>query len=96
MMIDMQSEIFRLRQPAPLVFRFRDMAIKLFSLFLLAAGWFLVVAAIALLRPGFIPLFAVAGLLVELLGLTLLARAHLASAVAPRPLSLVSNQERSY
>jgi UPF0716 family protein affecting phage T7 exclusion len=47
---------------------------KIFSLFLLVSGWFLVVAAIALLRPGFLAAFAVAGLAVELLGLTLLAR----------------------
>lgn len=51
---------------------------KLFSLFLLLAGWFLVVTAIALLRPGFIPVFAIAGVAVEVLGLVLLAREHLA------------------
>jgi membrane-bound ClpP family serine protease len=50
---------------------------KLFSLILLVAGWILVVTAIALLRPGFIPVFAIAGVAVEFLGLTLLAREHL-------------------
>jgi len=50
---------------------------KAFSLFLLVAGWFLVLAAIALLRPGFIPAFATAGVAVEFLGLALLAREHL-------------------
>jgi hypothetical protein len=49
---------------------------KVFSLFLMLAGWFLVVASIAMLKPGFVPVFAVAGLAVELLGLGLLARAQ--------------------
>jgi hypothetical protein len=52
---------------------------RAFSLFLLVAGWLLVVTAIAILRPGFVPVFAVAGLLVELLGLGLLARAQAVS-----------------
>ena len=38
------------------------------------SGWFLVLAAIALLRPGFLEVFAIAGVAVELLGLGLLAR----------------------
>ena len=50
-------------------------AMRVFSLLLLVAGWFLVVAAIALLKPGFVPVFAAAGLGVELLALGLLARA---------------------
>jgi uncharacterized membrane protein len=50
---------------------------KLFSVFLLVAGWFLVLTAIALLRPGFVPVFALAGVAVEFLGLALLAREHL-------------------
>ena len=49
---------------------------KVLSLILLVAGWFLVVAAIAMLKPGFVPVFAVAGVGVELLGLSLLARAQ--------------------
>jgi len=60
---------------------------KLFSLFLLVSGWFLVLAAIALLRPGFLAVFAVAGLAVELLGLALLARAYI---------PLQQRQERHY
>jgi hypothetical protein len=52
---------------------------KIFGLILLVAGWFLVMAAIALLKPGFVPVFAVAGVGVELLGLFLLARAQVAS-----------------
>ena len=64
---------------------------RTFSLFLLVAGWFLVVAAIALLRPGFVPVFAVAGLAVELLALTLLARAQAAVRRLPNP-----PQERRY
>jgi uncharacterized membrane protein len=64
---------------------------KVLSLFLLVAGWLLVVSAIAMLKPGFIPVFAVAGMAVELLALGLLARAHAAS----RPLP-ISRQERRY
>ena len=64
---------------------------RVFSLFLLVAGWFLVVAAIALLKPGFVPVFAVAGLAVELLALTLLARAQVAIRSFP-----ISRQERRY
>jgi len=59
------------------VFEFKDITMKVFSLFLLFAGWFLVVASIAMLRPGFLAVFAVAGLAVELLGLGLLAWAHM-------------------
>ena len=64
---------------------------KVFTLFLLVAGWFLVVAAIAMLRPGFLAAFVVAGIAVELLGLGLLARTH---AVARDP--FLSQQERRY
>ena len=63
------------------------MPMRLFSLCLLVAGWFLIVAAIAMLRPGFVPVFAAAGLAVELLGFGLLARAQatrLPEAVSPR------------
>jgi uncharacterized membrane protein len=67
------------------------MTMNVFSLFLLAAGWFLVVTAIALLKPGFVPVFVVAGVMVELLGLTLLARAQLAASRIS-----VSRQERRY
>jgi uncharacterized membrane protein len=59
------------------------------SLILLVAGWFLVVAAIAMLKPGFVPVFVVAGLAVELLGLGLLARTQ---AATPPP--AISRQER--
>jgi uncharacterized membrane protein len=57
---------------------------RVFSLFLLLSGWFLVAAAIALLKPNFVPVFAVAGLGVELLGLALLARAQAAALRLPR------------
>ena len=70
-----------------LVFEFKHINMKVFSLILLVAGWFLVVAAIAMLKPGFVPAFVVAGLAVELLGLGLLARAQ------AQPLS---RQERRY
>jgi TRAP-type C4-dicarboxylate transport system permease large subunit len=49
---------------------------RVFSLFLLLSGWFVVVSAIALLRPVFVPAFAVAGFAVILLGVVLLCRAH--------------------
>jgi hypothetical protein len=64
---------------------------KVLSLFLMVAGWFLVVAAIAALKPGFIPAFATAGLAVELLGFGLLARTQATSLSAPG-----SRQERRY
>jgi hypothetical protein len=64
---------------------------KILSLILLVAGWFLVVAAIAMLRPGFVPVFAVAGVGVELLGLSLLARAQVASLN-----QAISREERRY
>lgn len=67
----------------------KDTDMKSFSLFLLVAGWILVVTAIAMLRPGFMPVFVVAGLAVELLGLGLLARAQANSLPASR-------QERRY
>lgn len=50
---------------------------KLLSLFLIVAGWFLVMAAIALLKPAFIAAFVVAGVFVEILGIVLFARSHL-------------------
>lgn len=64
---------------------------RLFSLLLLVAGWFLVVAAIGLLKPGFVPVFVVAGFAVELLAVGLLARAH--AAIRHFPLS---RRERRY
>jgi hypothetical protein len=66
-------------------------AMRTFSLFLLVAGWFVVVASIALLRPGFVPAFAAAGFAVELLALVLLARAQAAVRRLPTP-----RQERRY
>jgi uncharacterized membrane protein YphA (DoxX/SURF4 family) len=73
------------------VFECKKTPMRIFSLFLLVAGWFLVVAAIALLRPGFVPIFAAAGLAVELLALVLLARAQAAVRSLPNP-----RQERRY
>ncbi len=71
------------------MFEFKHITMKVFSLFLMVAGWFLVVAAIALLRPGFLAAFVVAGVLVELLGLGLLARTQ---ATAPHTLSRQGRQ----
>ncbi len=75
-----------------LVFKLKHIVMKVFSLFLLVAGWLLVVAAIALLKSGLVPVFAVAGLAVELLGLGLLARAN---TVSP-PAAIFSGRERPY
>lgn len=51
---------------------------KIAGLLLLLAGWFLVVAALVLLRAASPQaLFMLAGLAVELLGLALLFRSHL-------------------
>ena len=51
--------------------------IKLSGLLLLAAGWLLVLAAMALLTaPLARSIFVAAGIAVEILGLTLLVRAH--------------------
>jgi hypothetical protein len=62
---------------------------KAFSLILLVAGWVLVVLAIAMLKPALLPVFAVAGFLIELLGFGLLARAQAVS-------QLVLRQERRF
>jgi hypothetical protein len=51
---------------------------KLAGLFLLVAGWAIVVGAVALLpSPGGRIGFVLAGMMVELLGLALTVRAHL-------------------
>jgi hypothetical protein len=50
---------------------------RILSLLLLLSGWLLVLAAVGLLRPGFLEVFAVAGVAVELLGLGLLARFYI-------------------
>jgi hypothetical protein len=65
---------------------------KALGLFLLVSGWIVMVSAIALLRPAFIPAFAVAGFAVDLLGLVLLARAH----TTPRLSGFQPRQERGY
>jgi hypothetical protein len=50
---------------------------KMAAFLLLVAGWFLVLAALALLRtPGARGAFVLAGLGVEVLGLVLIFRAH--------------------
>ncbi|AXC12501.1 hypothetical protein ACPOL_3206 [Acidisarcina polymorpha] len=64
---------------------------RVLSLLLLVAGWFLVVAAITLLRQGFVAAFAIAGVAVELLGLILFARTQI-----PAPRSVDSFVERRY
>jgi hypothetical protein len=76
-------------EPGWLVFEFKHSLMKVFSLILLVAGWFLVVAAIAMLKPAFIPVFTIAGLAIEFLGFGLLARAQSAS-------QLISRQERRF
>jgi hypothetical protein len=50
---------------------------KIAALLLILSGWFIVLAAVALLRAGSRAGFVYAGTGVELLGLALLFRAHL-------------------
>lgn len=51
---------------------------KIAGFFLLLSGWFLVLAALALLKPGAaLNIFVLAALAVEMVGLILVARAHL-------------------
>ncbi|HEX6896675.1 MAG TPA: hypothetical protein VF146_15450 [Bryobacteraceae bacterium] len=52
---------------------------KTAGLLLLPSGWFIVLSAIALLSGPARTGFALAGCAVELLGLTLLVRSHIAS-----------------
>jgi hypothetical protein len=55
----------------------RIQTIKITGVFLLVSGWSIVLAAVAMLRPGAAQgAFAVAGAVVEALGLALLLRAH--------------------
>ena len=55
--------------------RVRIPLIKLTAFFLLVSGWFIVLAAIAMLRSS--AGFVIAGVAIEILGLALLFRAHL-------------------
>jgi hypothetical protein len=50
---------------------------RLVGFFLLAAGWIIVLAAISLIAATPQTAFALAGICVQLLGLTLVVRAHL-------------------
>jgi hypothetical protein len=50
---------------------------RLLGIFLQLAGWIIVLAAIALLQAAPQTAFALAGFLVELLGVTLAVRSHL-------------------
>jgi len=51
--------------------------LKLLGFLLLAAGWFLVLAAVALLKPGASQIsFVLVAIAVEVLGLVLVFRAH--------------------
>lgn len=49
---------------------------KLGGLLLLVSGWGIVVAALLLLHGGALSAFILAGLAVEILGLTLFAKSH--------------------
>jgi len=51
---------------------------KFAGLMLLFAGWIIVAAAIALLQATALGIFTLAGIAVQVLGLVLLFRAHLA------------------
>jgi hypothetical protein len=50
---------------------------RLLGFFLQVAGWIIVLAAIALLQAAAQTAFALAGVLVELLGVTVAVRSHL-------------------
>jgi hypothetical protein len=50
---------------------------KIGGFLLLLSGWAIVLAALALLRGAAVSSFVIAGLLVEILGLVLVAKAHL-------------------
>jgi hypothetical protein len=51
---------------------------KLTGLLLLPSGWIIVLAAVALLKPSVSQnVFVLAGVAVEILGMTLIVRAHL-------------------
>ncbi len=50
---------------------------KLGGLLLLVSGWGIVVAALMLLHGGALSAFILAGLAVEILGLTLFAKSHI-------------------
>jgi hypothetical protein len=50
---------------------------KILGLILLLSGWGIVVAAISMLHGKAMPAFILAGVVVEVLGLTLVARSHL-------------------
>jgi hypothetical protein len=53
-----------------------EIFMRLPGFLLLLAGWLIVLAAVALLRSTAQGIFAVAGLGVQLLGLTLVVRSH--------------------
>ena len=50
---------------------------KLLGFLLLLSGWGIVVAALRLLHGTALPAFILAGILVEIIGLVMVARAHL-------------------
>lgn len=50
---------------------------KLGGFLLLLSGWGIVIAALRLLHTGALTVFVLAGVAVEILGLVLVARAHL-------------------
>jgi len=50
---------------------------KLLGFLLLLSGWGIVVAALALLHGGGVPVFVIAGFAIEVVGLVLVLRAHL-------------------
>ena len=54
-----------------------EILMRLPGFLLLLAGWVIVLAAVALLRSTAQGLFAIAGLGVQLLGLTFVVRSHL-------------------
>jgi hypothetical protein len=56
---------------------------KLLGFILLVSGWGIVVAALRILHSNAVPAFIAAGVAVEVLGLVLVARAHLPTSEGP-------------
>lgn len=54
-----------------------NLQMKLLGLVLLLSGWAIVIAALAMLHGGVVRAFILAGILVEVLGFALFARAHI-------------------
>ena len=66
-----------LNSPTCIVMFNKLLIMKLGGFLLLLSGWSIVVAALALLHGNAVSIFVLSGVAVEILGLILVARAHL-------------------